>query len=182
MQNREVGRLSRQEPSVWDGSSSGSKELPSNQQCLRVKVAALVWVLLMSLSGLFPEWNKHSCWLPWRSQSWSQSRAKFVAVQRKFYLHPQREGAILRWGLALAATGSFLISSYSRCVWGPQFSHPMPTNFSCPSPPAMCVRAECHLISVWRHVLTFLLVWGRCSSAWGTGYREVLSEEHASFI
>lgn len=101
---------------------------------------------------------------------------------RQIIFTPLGRVAVLVQRLALAATGSFLISSYSTCVWGPQFSHPMPTNFSCPSPPAMCVRAECHLISVWRHVLTFLLVWGRCSSAWGTGYREVLSEEHASFI
>ena len=67
-----------------------------------------------------------------------------VAMYSKFYVYPQREGAALGQGWALAANGSLLIVLYDRPVWGPHLLAPGP-RISCPNLPASCVV----LISVW---------------------------------
>ena len=53
----------------------------------------------------------------------------------------EREWATLEYRLALVTAGSFLISPYSECSWGPEFSCTEPHSFSCPSPAAPSVKA-----------------------------------------
>ena len=83
----EAGSLSRQERSFQDGSGSGSKDIPPNWQRLRSEVIALWGAHRDPFWSISPV-EKYSHWLPQRSQSWSQSRVKFVAVCSKFDSHP----------------------------------------------------------------------------------------------